>query len=859
MTRCRVCSAETSGRFCSSCGAALSASDATATTSLGATVRMSASSTPEEGRFPPGTLLGQRYRISGRIGQGGMGEVYKATDLLLGQVVALKFLPESVASNEAMLERFRTEVRLARQISHPNVCRVYDLGEVQGQLFLSMEYVDGEDLKSLLARIGRLPPDKALEIARKLCAGLNAAHEKGVVHRDVKPANIMLDGRGQVRIMDFGLAGLAGTLKDIGSGTPAYMAPEQRSGREVTTQSDIYAVGVVLHELFTGKRPGGGSTAEMDPVVERVIRRCLDEAPQRRPATALAVAAALPGGDPLAAALAAGETPTPEMVANAGANEGLRVPVAVACLAVVAIGIVGLCFLRDRIDILNLIPHDQPPQALAVKAREIANSLGYTTRPVDTASGWDYELDYLRYAQRQPDAASRLSRLPTNRPPAISYWYRENPSYLLAPQFGLAPIPITRSDPPLSEAGAIEMALDTQGRLLEFRAQPLAAVGAREPPAAPDWTRLFAAAGLDPKAFTAAQPSWTPETACDAQAAWKGSWPGSPSDELKVEAGAYRGRPVFFRLSGPWSRPAPGAAPMPAAFVLLFMVALPMLACLLAWRNARLGRGDRQGAFRLACFTFVCGWSACTFQINHSLSMTEVTAQFNALEAGLTFAGMYWVIYMALEPYVRRRWPQVLVSWNRLQSGRLRDPLVGGHVLAGAVLGVAFALLWGMGTLVVPTGVLVPVLPLPSGPVPSLSLIGFRAIFALGGGFGYTMLLTLLRFVVRREWAIYPLITGITLLALPPAPGPGFALRAVIMVAMIGIQLWALLRLGLLPMVVWVFTISLLRTFPLTSDLSAWYAKDALVVMGIVLALAIYGFRATLAGRPLWRDELAGG
>jgi hypothetical protein len=180
-------------------------------------------------------------------------------------------------------------------------------------------------------------------------------------------------------------------------------------------------------------------------------------------------------------------------------------------------------------------------------------------------------------------------------------------------------------------------------------------------------------------------------------------------------------------------------------------------------------------------------------------------------------------------------------------------------VLAGAVLGVAFALLWGMGTLVVPTGVLVPVLPLPSGPVPSLSLIGFRAIFALGGGFGYTMLLTLLRFVVRREWAIYPLITGITLLALPPAPGPGFALRAVIMVAMIGIQLWALLRLGLLPMVVWVFTISLLRTFPLTSDLSAWYAKDALVVMGIVLALAIYGFRATLAGRPLWRDELAGG
>src|SRR6185436_130872 len=156
------------------------------------------SSSRSGGRFAPGELLGGRYRIVAMLGKGGMGEVYRADDLSLDQSVALKFLPEEIARNERALERFRNEVRIARQVSHPNVCRVYDLGEMQGLYFLSMEYIDGEDLGSLLRRIGRLPGDKALEISRKLCAGLAAAHEKGVLHRDLKTANVMLDGRGQV-------------------------------------------------------------------------------------------------------------------------------------------------------------------------------------------------------------------------------------------------------------------------------------------------------------------------------------------------------------------------------------------------------------------------------------------------------------------------------------------------------------------------------------------------------------------------------------------------------------------------------------------------------------------------------------
>ena len=141
---------------------------------------------------------------------------------------------------------------MARQVSHPNVCRVYDIGEVEGHTFLSMEYVDGEDLASLLRRIGRFPQDRGLEIARQICAGLAAAHERGVVHRDLKPANVMLDGAGKVRITDFGLAGVSG--ESIRAGTPAYMAPEQLAGGEVTARSDIYALGLVLYEIFTGQR-----------------------------------------------------------------------------------------------------------------------------------------------------------------------------------------------------------------------------------------------------------------------------------------------------------------------------------------------------------------------------------------------------------------------------------------------------------------------------------------------------------------------------------------------------------------------------------------------------------------------------
>ena len=326
-----------------------------------------------------------------------------------------------------MLARFYNEVRVARQVTHPNVCRVFDIGEVDGQPFLSMQFVDGEDLSSLLRRIGRLPADKAVEIARKLCAGLAAANSQNVLHRDLKPANIMLDGRGQVIITDFGLAGIAEDIgaHDIKSGTPDYMSPEQLAGREVTVRSDIYALGLVLYEVFTGhrafeaktladlirlreeSRPAGISSVvkDIDPAVERIIEKCLDPDPASRPSSALAVSAALPGGDPLAAALAAGETPSPEMVASPGSKEAPRPAIALSLLAAALILLIAVPLFRKNDSMVERLYLELPPDALIAEARQNIRAFGYTAVPADHA--WDFQ--HQRRCQRFRQLSPRSS------------------------------------------------------------------------------------------------------------------------------------------------------------------------------------------------------------------------------------------------------------------------------------------------------------------------------------------------------------------------------------------------------------------------------------------------------------------
>jgi serine/threonine protein kinase/Tol biopolymer transport system component len=253
--------------------------------------------------FAAGTILAGRYRIVALLGRGGMGEVYRADDLKVGQTVALKFLPTIFASDPKLRERFVKEVRVTRQLSHPNICRVYDIAESDGHHFLSMEYIDGENLASLIKRIGYLSNEKALDVTRQLLSALAAAHERGVLHRDLKPANIMLDGQGRVRIMDFGIAVTAAEETQTGGicGTPAYMAPEQFEGMPASERTDIYSLGLVLYEIYSGKRAFGAQAPApisairngMDPVAERLIMQCLEPDPALRPKSVADIAAAI--------------------------------------------------------------------------------------------------------------------------------------------------------------------------------------------------------------------------------------------------------------------------------------------------------------------------------------------------------------------------------------------------------------------------------------------------------------------------------------------------------------------------------------------------------------------------------------
>ena len=379
---------------------------------------LSSSGSIDHGRFPPGTILDNRYRVVGLLGRGGMGEVYRADDLRLGQPVALKFLPDALERDPARLAQFHNEVRIARQVSHPNVCRVYDIGEADGQPFLTMEYVDGEDLASLLRRIGRLPEDKAIEIARQICAGLAAAHERGVLHRDLKPANIMIDGAGRVRITDFGLAGGRRRSTDIarghaglhgagaagrhgGHGPERHLRAGPRALRAVhgpprVRREERSASSIEQHESGTITAPTS-LVQELDPAIERAILRCLERDPARRPASALAVAAALPGGDPLAAALAAGETPSPEMVAAVGGDSATLAPAGRARLARRQRSRSSSASPRCTIwtSLLARMPLSKPLAVLLDRAEEIRQSLGFADAPVDQASGLSRELSEL--------------------------------------------------------------------------------------------------------------------------------------------------------------------------------------------------------------------------------------------------------------------------------------------------------------------------------------------------------------------------------------------------------------------------------------------------------------------------------
>jgi serine/threonine protein kinase/tetratricopeptide (TPR) repeat protein len=260
--------------------------------------------------FPPGTRLGGRYQILRVLGEGGMGAVYEARDQELGRVIALKVIRPELAGNPAILQRFKQELILARHVTHKNVVRIYDLGEAEGIKFITMEYVQGDDLRAVLKRDGKLAPLEAVAVIEQVCRALDAAHAEGVIHRDLKPQNVMRDTQGRIVVMDFGLArsveqpGMTQTGALVG--TMEYMSPEQALGEELDQRSDLFAVGLIFYELLTGIMPYKADTAfaslmkrtqeravpvsqidaSLPKALSAIVSRCLERDPRRRCQTA---------------------------------------------------------------------------------------------------------------------------------------------------------------------------------------------------------------------------------------------------------------------------------------------------------------------------------------------------------------------------------------------------------------------------------------------------------------------------------------------------------------------------------------------------------------------------------------------
>jgi serine/threonine-protein kinase len=795
-----------------------------------------------------------------------MGEVYRADDLKIGQPVALKFLPRDLERDPERLERLLGEVRVARQVSHPNVCRVHDVGEFDGHHFITMEYVDGEDLASLLRRIGRLPPEKALDLARQIAAGLAAAHVQGIVHRDLKPANIMLDGRGRARITDFGLAAAAEAIsgKEAQQGTPAYMAPEQRAGGEVTPRTDVYALGLVLYEMFTGRRaldvsaiaaPGSHAVESparpssfvpgLVPDVDAAILKSIEKDPARRPTSAVELLAALPGGDPLDAALRAGETPSPEMVAAAGEEGALSSRKAWWLFGLALLSAAAAIVIGAKISGLDQVSMTRSPEALRDRAREITRLLGDDVTP--RSDEWWVGLDpgYTQFSREHPSAAS----LAAVRPAALRFYYRQS-SRAILPTGSTLP---TRSDPAPSWNGDAYVALDPEGHLLEFSRidRQLAPPDSERAPST-DWNRLLSLTGADVTGLQPVTPLWTPDVASDARAAW--AW-GSGGMVGRLEAASWRGKPVWLRTIAPWERAERDASATPfgdlgRAFFVAFVVVVVLAFGALARHNLRLGRSHALGALRVAVAIFVC------FGLSDSLRYRWANEPFRIWWWMWTlpyFAALAaWLSYLGVEPFLRRRWPHRLVAWTRLLGGGFADPLVGREVLLGFLAGVATFLASR-----IPVAferrhdVEVLAWTLPLGRDADFWGVALGVLGdGLMKGLGTFAMFILMRALLRRDAAAWvALVVLSALITLPSGhlsavQWMGVAVGAGCLV--LGVQV------GLLAAVVTVGVSNLLTyCTPLTLDFTRWYAWRTGVVAALLLAIAVWGFRAAMGRRRI--------
>jgi hypothetical protein len=455
---------------------------------------------------------------------------------------------------------------------------------------------------------------------------------------------------------------------------------------------------------------------------------------------------------------------------------------------------------------------------------------------------------------------------------AIGFWYRQSPRPLV---HWYVPIDlgfgVTPQYMPLAYSGETLVQLDARGRLTSLYVIPPERDESTSEPRNPDWTRLFEATGLDPANWTSVASSWTPLLYADTRAAWTGVLPDRPDLPMRIEAAAYRGKPVFWRLIAPWNNPSRMAPSSPSPgqkAAILFMVTLPavMMLCgaFFARRNLRLGRGDRRGAARLAYLVFTLVAVAWIVGEHHVPDFGEFYLFLQLLSWALLLTAFPWLLYLALEPFVRRRWPGTLVSWSRLFAGGFRDPLVGRDLLVSCVVGVVLVLLDFLGyNLAHWVGVRQDV-PIDVNTHMTLGFFaGTRAALAcalplpawsLFWGVGCLFLLLLLRVLLRREWLAAVLF--VLLLTAFMGLSSDSPLTWICNALEWGTAYFILVRFGLLASTVQFAVVFVLEIFPVTPQLSDWYSGIGIAGVVLLLGFAAYAFHTSLGGRPIFQAKL---
>jgi hypothetical protein len=556
------------------------------------------------------------------------------------------------------------------------------------------------------------------------------------------------------------------------------------------------------------------------------------------------------------------------MVAASGETAALSWKIAVPSLAAALVGLAAFAFLAATSSMIEKAQLAKPPEVLADKARDLIQSLGYTASPGDSAHAFDYNEDFYSAVQKADKPLPQWDEIARSRPSLLKFWYRQSPEPMLADSVHtdmLIPGAIEEDDPKATMSGMIDVQLDPEGRLNYFEALPpeKEAPPAHSPP--PDWNALFAAAGLDMSKLQPATPIWASLATSDVRQAWTGEWPGYNHRPLRVEAAAWHGRPVFFSLVGPWTLAArmPSAEPggtgdLATRILLVVIIFVPILAAafLARWNFVR-GKGDRRGAMLLAILMFALHMLLWVFQAHFSSVGNFTFLLVLAMSDALFWGGVVWVLYLALEPYVRRYWPQAIISWTRVFAGRWRDPLVGRDVLYGVILGVLFCDIYGLRYH----------LEARLGAPPSrlgLEYLG-SSRSAIGAWLEHIpgsissvlllfLLLFLLRVLLRKSWlAAIAFILLFTAFKSVSSDYP--ALEWPIQVALYTALAIGALRFGLVTLAVALYTADLALNIPVTLNPSAWYFTNATLALATIAALAIWGFYTALAGQAPWKTE----